>query len=147
MSLKELYNEIIKTQQDIAVTYGRIVVVENELKKKINEENQSEDIVGRLEELQKQVDSVVSLLVQINNQQTQIEQVVEGLDVVDSNTQLYHDKSNHSQTHDEQIVLEQHETQKLVEEQPKVSIEDLSQNVREQDSDIDSLDETSDHDD
>lgn len=34
-SLKELYHEIIKTQQDIAMTYGRVVLVENELKKKL----------------------------------------------------------------------------------------------------------------
>ncbi|ABQ52000.1 hypothetical protein SlGVgp057 [Spodoptera litura granulovirus] len=43
MSLKDLYNEIIKTQQDIAVTYSRLVAVETELKRSINKNNPSGD--------------------------------------------------------------------------------------------------------
>ncbi|AAQ21655.1 unknown [Cryptophlebia leucotreta granulovirus] len=61
-SLKELYNEIIKTQQDIAITYGRVVGAENELKKKLDEDNKNNSIDDRLNELQHQLSSVLNLL-------------------------------------------------------------------------------------
>nr|ADO85482.1 unknown [Pieris rapae granulovirus]AGS18815.1 ORF55 [Pieris rapae granulovirus] len=61
-SLKELYHEIIKTQQDIAMTYGRVVLVENELKKKISEDNKNNEINEKLDDLQQQIKDVVDLL-------------------------------------------------------------------------------------
>nr|UYX49689.1 PrGVORF55 [Darna trima granulovirus] len=63
-SLKELYFEILKTQQDIAVTYGRVVAVENELKKKLSEDNKNDSIDERLDKLQQQLNDVVTLLKQ-----------------------------------------------------------------------------------
>nr|AIU36850.1 ORF62 [Cydia pomonella granulovirus] len=61
-SLKELHHEIIKTQQDIAVTYRRVVGVENELKRKLDEDNKSNSIDERLNNLQEQLGSVLNLL-------------------------------------------------------------------------------------
>nr|QGY99907.1 ORF62 [Cydia pomonella granulovirus] len=61
-SLKELHHEIIKTQQDIAVTYRRVVGVENELKRKLDEYNKSNSIDERLNNLQEQLGSVLNLL-------------------------------------------------------------------------------------
>lgn len=65
-SLKELYHEILKTQQDIAVTYGRVVGVENELKKKLSEEIKYESIDERLDNLQSQLNNIVKLLTESN---------------------------------------------------------------------------------
>lgn len=56
MSLKDLYHEILKTQQDIAITYGRVVGVESALKKKMSEENKTESIELRLDAMQRQLD-------------------------------------------------------------------------------------------
>ncbi|UYE99014.1 MAG: Clas53 [Betabaculovirus sp.] len=61
-SLKELYSEIIKTQQDIAITYSRVVSVENELKKKLNEDNKNNTIDERLSSLQEQLNNVIKVL-------------------------------------------------------------------------------------
>ncbi|AIS92059.1 hypothetical protein [Erinnyis ello granulovirus] len=71
-SLKELYNEIIKTQQDIAITYTRVVNVENELKKKLNEDNKNNSIDERLSDLQEQLKNVIKVLTdknQLSNEQ------------------------------------------------------------------------------
>ncbi|ABC61183.1 unknown [Choristoneura occidentalis granulovirus] len=65
-SLKELYHEILKTQQDIAVTYSRVVGVENELKKKLSEENKTESINERLNVLQQQLQELLSFVKPVN---------------------------------------------------------------------------------
>lgn len=67
-SLKELHQEILKTQQDIAVTYGRVVGMETELKKKLSEDNTS-GIEKRLDELHLQLQSIVNLLNKLKNTQ------------------------------------------------------------------------------
>lgn len=57
MSYKDLYQEIIRTQQDIAVTYQRLVAVENELKRNINESSVAPlDLNAKLDALHKKVD-------------------------------------------------------------------------------------------
>ncbi|AEB00342.1 hypothetical protein [Clostera anachoreta granulovirus] len=61
-SFKDLYNEIVKTQQDIAVTYVRVVEVENELKKKLNQTVGTQSVDERLNELQVQIKDVIKLL-------------------------------------------------------------------------------------
>nr|AXS01084.1 ORF064 [Spodoptera frugiperda granulovirus] len=63
MSYKDLYQEILRTQQDIAVTYQRLVAVENELKRNI-----SESVVlpphlnAKLDDLQQKIDMVIKQL-------------------------------------------------------------------------------------
>ncbi|AKN80796.1 hypothetical protein [Diatraea saccharalis granulovirus] len=61
-SLRELYHEILKTQQDIAITYSRVVGVENELKKKLSEDNRTKNIDERLNELQQQISDMLEML-------------------------------------------------------------------------------------
>ncbi|AAS82679.1 ORF59 [Agrotis segetum granulovirus] len=100
MTLKDLYNEILKTQQDIAVTYGRIVSLENDLKKKIDTDNKSDTIVNRLEDLQNQVDTALNLLEKINKKQSELEQVVEVLEDT-----IKRDESDQPQTDERQNNL------------------------------------------
>ncbi|QOD40022.1 Maph59 [Matsumuraeses phaseoli granulovirus] len=63
-SMKDLYYEILKTQQDIAVTYSRVVGVENELKKKLSEENKTDNIDQRLNLLTQQFNVMMKFLEQ-----------------------------------------------------------------------------------
>ncbi|AER41488.1 hypothetical protein [Epinotia aporema granulovirus] len=62
MSLKELHQEIIKTQQDIAITYSRIVSVENVIKNKLSERTPNDVITAKLDNLHSQLNHVVELL-------------------------------------------------------------------------------------
>lgn len=63
MSYKDLYQEIIRTQQDIAVTYQRLVAVENELKRNINESNTLPiNFSTKLDVLQQKVDLLLNQL-------------------------------------------------------------------------------------
>lgn len=62
MSLKELHQDIIKTQQDIAITYSRIVSVENVIKNKLNERTPNDVITAKLDNLHSQLNHVVELL-------------------------------------------------------------------------------------
>lgn len=63
MSYKDLYQEIIRTQQDIAVTYQRLVAVENELKRNIHESNTlPTNFSAKLDVLQQKVDLLLNQL-------------------------------------------------------------------------------------
>lgn len=60
MSYKDLYQEILKTQQDIAVTYQRLVAVENELKRNIKDNKTNpEDLYEKLNSLQQKVEIII----------------------------------------------------------------------------------------
>jgi uncharacterized phage infection (PIP) family protein YhgE len=68
MSFKDLYNEIIKTQQNITVTYARIVNVENELKKKLDQESTKfEHVSKQLADIQNQLDEALPLFKKLLN--------------------------------------------------------------------------------
>lgn len=89
MSYKDLYQEILRTQQDIAVTYQRLVAVENELKRNI-----SESVVvpphlnAKLDELQQKIDMVIKqLFVDVQQDVKQEEEpmvLVQSVDEVDA---------------------------------------------------------------
>nr|ANY57569.1 PlxyGVORF50 protein [Plutella xylostella granulovirus] len=64
-SIKDLYNEIIKTQQDIAVTYQRVAAVENEIKKKLQEHANSNTVDFKLDSVLTQLGATVPLLSKI----------------------------------------------------------------------------------
>ncbi|QBQ01612.1 PlxyGVORF50-like protein [Hyphantria cunea granulovirus] len=68
MSFKDLYNEIIKTQQNITVTYARVVNVENELKKKLDREsNKFEHVSKQLMDVQNKLDEALPLFKKLLN--------------------------------------------------------------------------------
>lgn len=98
-SLKELYSEIIKTQQDIAVTYGRVVSVENELKKKLNEDNKNNTIDERLSSLQEQLNKNNTIDERLSNLQEQLNNVIKVLSA--SNKEQTPDKNKSDSSHQE----------------------------------------------
>ncbi|ACH69428.1 hypothetical protein PsunGV_gp078 [Pseudalatia unipuncta granulovirus] len=92
MSYKDLYQEIIRTQQDIAVTYQRLVAVENELKRNINESNTlPTNFSAKLDVLQQKVDLLLDQLLVTTNTNTASATVAnkpiktENVDQVESN--------------------------------------------------------------
>ncbi|AKR17506.1 hypothetical protein [Mocis latipes granulovirus] len=93
MSYKDLYQEIIRTQQDIAVTYQRLVAVENELKRNINDKNNllPVGVAAKLDNLQNKVDYLLKQLIvnePTEDKQTIVEEHELPSDEVDSTENL-----------------------------------------------------------